>query len=94
MYFLSQALHCDAHGAMGGADSVLKCPAVLAGTLRMLHWTVRLSLAVPLKGGKLANSILGNLFGLAASQFRAGPKGAVTGFLAQVCLLKFLFGKR
>ena len=67
---------------------------VPAGTLRMLHWTVRLSLAVPLTGGKLASSMAGSLAGLAAAQLRAGPRRAVTGFLAQVCLLKFLFGKR
>jgi hypothetical protein len=66
-----------------------------AGTLRMLHWTVRLSLALPLAGGKLASGLLGAGWGLCASQLKgAGPRGAVTGFLAQVCLLKYLFGKR
>lgn len=68
-----------------------------AGTLRLLHWSVRLSVLAPLRAGQLA---LGAGRGLARGAgallgpFRESPRGAVIDFLAQVCLVNYLFGRR
>ena len=68
-----------------------------AGTLRLLHWSVRLSVLAPLRAGQLALGAGGKLArgaGALLGPFRESPRGAAVDFLAQVCLINYLFGRR
>lgn len=70
-----------------------------AGTLRLLHWTVLVTLAVPFRASSLLRGGLARALsqgGLLLSSIFCGNKSraSATTFLAQVCLIRFLFGRR
>lgn len=70
-----------------------------AGTLRLLHWTVSLTLAVPFRASSAVRGGLAKALshgGMLLSSIFCGDKSkaSATTFLAQVCLIRFLFGRR
>ncbi|BDA50147.1 probable E3 ubiquitin-protein ligase MARCH2 at N-terminal half [Coccomyxa sp. Obi] len=69
------------------------------GTLRLLHWAVSVTLAVPLRTCGLLQGGLSKALsrgGLVLSSIFCGSKSKASAstFLVQVCLIRFLFGRR
>jgi len=63
--------------------------------LRLLHWSASVTLALPMRtGGLLGGALAKAMSGGGALFFGSQSKASATTFLAQVCLIRFLFGRR